>query len=183
MRRWRQNPLRLGAIAPSSRFLARAVVEASLPKAIAAPDIRVIELGSGTGIFTQELLRRGVRPEHITCVELDPELASYVQKKFPGIRVVCCSATELKEKLDHQRHSIHAIVSGLPMLAIGKEAQHTIMEGAHFFLAPQGIFAQFTYSLWSPITVRELSTPFHHERKSFVLWNLPPATVWSYTPN
>ncbi|MGH8023816.1 MAG: hypothetical protein ACRED1_09560 [Limisphaerales bacterium] len=61
---WFANPQGMGAVAPSSRNLARAMA-GWLPS---DPDSYVLELGPGTGVVTEALLRRGWSEEHVAAV-------------------------------------------------------------------------------------------------------------------
>ncbi|MGZ5939428.1 MAG: class I SAM-dependent methyltransferase, partial [Rhizomicrobium sp.] len=63
------SPRGVGAIAPSSPALARAVA-AQVDPAKPGP---ILELGPGTGAITKELLGRGVAPERLTLIEYDPD--------------------------------------------------------------------------------------------------------------
>ena len=58
IRSWLENPKLAGAIAPSGRFLARAMAHCVDP----AGEGPIVELGPGTGPVTQALLARGVAP-------------------------------------------------------------------------------------------------------------------------
>src|SRR5918912_3490011 len=65
--RWLKAPHRIGAVAPSSRFLARAMAR--------EVDVRgsglVVELGGGTGSITRALLDAGLAPDRLIVVERD----------------------------------------------------------------------------------------------------------------
>ena len=65
-RQWLKNPLRVAAISPSSRQLVRQMMT-QLPK----HSERVIELGGGTGVFTQALIDHGIAPSELLVLELN----------------------------------------------------------------------------------------------------------------
>src|SRR4051812_19294517 len=94
-RRYLERPLGIGAIAPSSRALARAMVEALAP----APGDTVVELGAGTGVFTRALLERGVAREKLVLVEFDEHFAKHLKQAFPGVEVIQGDARELPRLL------------------------------------------------------------------------------------
>jgi 16S rRNA A1518/A1519 N6-dimethyltransferase RsmA/KsgA/DIM1 with predicted DNA glycosylase/AP lyase activity len=50
---------------------------------------RIIELGPGTGAFTQTMLESGISAEGIDLVELDRSLAAFLSARFRGLRVHC----------------------------------------------------------------------------------------------
>src|SRR5437762_12621258 len=82
--RWLRPPHRIGAVAPSSRFLARAMAK---QVDIRGPDM-VIELGGGTGSVTKALLDAGVPAERLIVVERDARLYKMLRRRFPQLRVV-----------------------------------------------------------------------------------------------
>src|SRR5271165_3652579 len=84
---WMRDPLRTGAIAPSSRWLARLMTRSITPAS--AP---ILELGPGTGVFTRRVLTRGVAENQLTLVEYDRQFARVLERRFPQARVVCMNA-------------------------------------------------------------------------------------------
>ena len=78
---WIRNPLAIGALAPSSKSLAK----------LMAKDVgmgaRVVELGAGTGTVTAALLASGVAPGNLHLVER--ELACWGSKLIGFHRVFC----------------------------------------------------------------------------------------------
>lgn len=70
------NPKATGAILPSSRILAKAMVE----------DIRisidgcVVELGAGTGVMTKAMLQKGIHPSRIIAIEYSPALVAQLRE-------------------------------------------------------------------------------------------------------
>src|SRR5699024_2600263 len=78
---WLQNPLTVGAVAPSGRELAR------LMTAGVAPGARVVELGAGTGTLTQAILERGVHPADLHIVEQNESFAAMLRGRFPSCPV------------------------------------------------------------------------------------------------
>src|SRR5258705_1630949 len=78
-RQWLKNPIRVAAISPSSKQLARQMMSQLPP-----PCRRVIELGGGTGVFTQALLEHGIEPADMLVLELNEELHQHLVRLFPG---------------------------------------------------------------------------------------------------
>jgi len=56
------------------------------------PGDRVVEIGPGLGILTGALLRAGA---DLTVVELDRDLAAHLERRVPGLRVVCADAQKV----------------------------------------------------------------------------------------
>jgi phosphatidylethanolamine/phosphatidyl-N-methylethanolamine N-methyltransferase len=174
-RRWLKDPLKIGAIAPSSRELATAMARL-VPVGSTEP---VIELGGGTGVITQALLAAGIAPERLVVIERDEALHALLSERFPQVSVLLGDAAELAalvRPLGIGRAC--AIVSGLPLLAMREAVRDRIVEESFALLGPSGPFIQFTYGFASPIPRRRLGV--QGEVKSRVFNNLPPASVWLY---
>src|SRR5438552_18664004 len=93
--RWLKAPHHIGAVAPSSRFLARAMAT--------QVDLRrlepVIELGGGTGSVTKALLEAGLPVDRLIVIERDVRLYKMLRRRFPQLRIVLGDARHLVELL------------------------------------------------------------------------------------
>src|SRR5579885_907196 len=94
---WRMltRPKTVGAIAPSSRALGRAMAAEINP----SHQGFVLELGPGTGVGTAALIERGIAPERIVAVEYDPTFARLIASRFPGVTVIEGDAFALDQTL------------------------------------------------------------------------------------
>src|SRR5579862_8779302 len=102
------NPLRIGAVAPSSGALARLI--ASLVRLGSGEAI--LELGAGTGSVTRALLEIGVPRDRLYVIELDVRLHHYLQNRFPGVTVLRGDAASARELLPpHRVGRISTVVS------------------------------------------------------------------------
>jgi phosphatidylethanolamine/phosphatidyl-N-methylethanolamine N-methyltransferase len=199
LRRWLHNPMQVGAIAPSSRRLADAIA-GQVP--IDSPGW-VIELGGGTGVVTDALLRRGLAPARLVVIERDPLLHRHLVERFPHVRAILGDAAKLAEALrplgirppakgapakgqgtgngagnGASTGRVAAIISGLPLLSFPRPLQDEIVRGAFAFLAPGAPLLQFTYGPMSPIARDRLKIEGRVARR--VIGNLPPASIWVY---
>jgi phosphatidylethanolamine/phosphatidyl-N-methylethanolamine N-methyltransferase len=164
------SPKSIGAIAPSSPALARAMAAQILPGG------EVLELGPGTGVVTEALVKRGVAPGQLTLVEYDGELARHNAARFPGARVINGDAFQLERTLGHAR-AFRAIVSSLPLLNFPAAAREKLIGDIFARLEPGAPFVQFSYGLHSPVVPPQGATV----SRAAVIWlNLPPARVWVY---
>jgi phosphatidylethanolamine/phosphatidyl-N-methylethanolamine N-methyltransferase len=172
---WLKAPHRIGALAPSSRFLARAM---AIQVDIRRPEF-VIELGGGTGSVTKALLDAGVPPSRLIVVERDERLYKLLRRRFPQLRVVQGDATELVALLKPLGiKAASAVVSSLPLVSMSKRMREQIIDQAFHLLGEAGRFVQYTYSLSSPVAVRDLGL---RGRVAARVWlNFPPASVWNY---
>jgi len=169
------RPKNVGAIAPSSPALARAIAREINP-ALTGP---VLELGPGTGVVTEALIESGIAPERITAIEYDPDFAALVQKRFPKVRVVRGDAFDLTKTLG-SGEPFEGIVSGLPLLNHPVERRQALIKGALARLGPGATYVQFSYGTRPPIEPPAGATV----KRAAVIWlNLPPARVWVYRRN
>lgn len=179
-RQWLKNPLSVAALSPSSKQLARLMVR-ELP----ANAKTVIELGGGTGVFTQAMLDHGVDPQRLLVVELNEELHQFLRDRFPRVQMVCGDARELpvlaRQLAFPADGAVDAVVSGLGLLSMPRTLQRDILRAAFAVLAPEGRMIQFTYGPVSPVpreTLDELGLTVR--RGGFAWWNIPPASVFVY---
>jgi phospholipid N-methyltransferase len=180
-RQWLRNPRAIAALSPSSRQLAKLMID-QLP----AGARHIVELGGGTGVFTQALLDHGIEPDRLLVVELNEELHQLLRQRFPAVRVICGDAQELKTIVsDHAFASdggVDAVVSGLGMLSMSRATQRAILEGVFGVLRANGHFIQFTYGPASPVSRDILNELGLAVTRAGVAWlNVPPATVYVYT--
>jgi phosphatidylethanolamine/phosphatidyl-N-methylethanolamine N-methyltransferase len=166
------RPKNVGAIAPSSPALARAIAREVDP-AVPGP---VLELGPGTGVITEALLERGIEPDRITAIEYDPDFARLVSRRFPKVHVVRGDAFDLAKTLGNGE-PFAGIVSGLPLLNHPLERRRALIQGALARLKPGAPYVQFSYGTRPPIEAPAGATV---KRTALILLNLPPARVWVY---
>lgn len=180
-RQWLKSPLSIAAISPSGRQLARQML-AELPEGAR----RVIELGGGTGVFTQALVDHGIVPSDLLVLELNAELHQHLSRRFSDAHVVCGDARELRDVATACGYlgggPAEAVVSGLGLLSMGKATQAGILQAAFDVLAPAGRFIQFTYGPGCPVPREVLESLGLSARRASVAWrNVPPATVFVFT--
>jgi phosphatidylethanolamine/phosphatidyl-N-methylethanolamine N-methyltransferase len=168
-----RNPRQVSAIAPSSPFLARAMA-----RSLGPATGRIVEFGPGTGSLTRGILNSGVRPEDLTCFELDPDFAATLRRTFPGVTIHHAGADHAA---DHVAPGVGAVVSGLPLLSMPAPVVTAIVGAAFRILKPGAPYIQFTYGPKPPVpeSVQE-ALGLRAERGPHVLLNLPPARVYLF---
>src|SRR5262245_60336597 len=119
-----REPASVGALVPSSRWLAQAMVqECDLTNAET-----VVELGPGTGSFTDLILKRIGRNTVFLALELNAENAHGLQRRFPSVAVYNDSAEHLEQYLvRHGSQKADCIISGLPWGNMSERLQERIM--------------------------------------------------------
>lgn len=171
---WVSAPRRVAAIAPSSQALA-----ALITRGVSVHDAPVIELGAGTGVFTRQLIARGIPQEQLALVEFGSNFAHGLRAAFPATRVLCMDAARLGDIELFDGKEAGAVVSGLPLLSMPPLQVARILKAAFTHLRPGGAFYQFTYGPRCPVPRAILERFGLHAR--FVggtLANLPPAAVF-----
>lgn len=169
-----RDPSRIGAVAPSGRSLAN-LITADLT----AFDKPIIELGPGTGAFTQVLIERGVAEHHLVLVEADPAFAQTLKVRFPRARVLAMDATHLLDLADLFDEPAGAVVSGLPLVSTPVDKVRLILEGAFRHLRPGGAMYQFTYFPRCPVPGQAMhDMSLEAVRIGYALANVPPAFVY-----
>lgn len=173
LRSWLNDPLAVGAVAPSGRALAR-----SMSREL-SPGHRVVELGPGTGIVTREILARGVLPGDLVLVERCEGFAEHLEREHPAVTVLRGDATEPQAGLAPLRGTFDFIVSGLPLVLFSREQKLRLLEECFGLLREQGALIQFTYGGRCPVARRDL------ERRGlfakcigFIALNMPPAFIY-----
>src|SRR5690348_8102561 len=104
----------VGAIAPSSRYLAHAML-GPLPLRTARI---VVEVGPGTGAMTQALLELIPRDATLLALEINPRFSKYLKARIPDRRLVVINGSaEMLEKEVHRRgyERVDAVVSSLAL--------------------------------------------------------------------
>jgi phosphatidylethanolamine/phosphatidyl-N-methylethanolamine N-methyltransferase len=170
-----RHPRRIGAVAPSSRSLARLMSRGVELR----PGGIVLEIGAGTGVVTEALLDAGVPPEKLFVVELDQRLHEYLTLRFPGVTVLHGDAATVDNLLPAEYvGKVSTVVSSLPVRAMSFDLQRRIVEATFKSLEPSGVFIQFTYPPLSPLPTKELGLAA--EKRGRIWLNLPPAAVWHF---
>jgi phosphatidylethanolamine/phosphatidyl-N-methylethanolamine N-methyltransferase len=176
---------------PSSRFLASALLKAIDFRAASV----IVELGVGTGAITKEILRR-LKPNAVLLgLDLNPAFVTHVGRTTRDRRFIPIlgHAEQLGNLLS--RYGIgraDAIVSSLGLTSMHASQRSTIMTQAAAHLTRDGVLTQYQYlhAKGKPNWVSALGLPRFAEKEFLrahfrdvaserVIWNLPPACVYT----
>lgn len=179
-----RSPRAVGAIAPSSRALARVMVrEMGLAEARA-----VCEYGPGTGAFTGAILSAMGPGALYFAIEQSPRMAAALRARFPGACVFERSAEEVEAIASELGvDQLDAVLCGLPWAAFDEALQDRLLGPLLRILRPGGKFATFAYNqgLLLPAGRRfraKLRRHFARVEETPTVWrNLPPAFVYRCT--
>jgi phospholipid N-methyltransferase len=174
LREWLTAPLRVGAVFPSGATLARAMTADIGPESG-----NVIELGPGTGVFTQALIERGVPERRLALIEAGPDFATLLDVRFPDARIFWMDASRLRRLQLFGGEQAGAVVSGLTLLSMKPRKIFAILEGAFGHLRPGGAFYQVAYGPRCPVPRPLLDRlGLKAKRVGWALANVPPASVY-----
>ena len=163
------------SVTPSSKRAARSMV-----RGLDLGKMKyVVELGPGTGVFTDILTDRLSQDCKVLLIELEESYIENLQTKYDNrFEVVQCSACELENLLkDRGIEHVDLIISGLPFnmpervkIKLQKTLQSLTNKGT--------TMRWFTYFPW---LMKKHYRQFNLRKACFVLWNFPP--MWIYTVN
>jgi phospholipid N-methyltransferase len=172
LRAFAASPRTVGAVLPTSRRAVRDMLDmADVPGAAL-----VVELGAGTGVYTEQVLAR-LRPDaRLIALEIDPDLVRLLSERFddPRVTVACDSAENLLEHVAPGTADV--LVSGLPFTSLPAPVRSRILEAMPRALAPYGTALVLQYS---PLVQSELHRLFASVHRRISLLNVPPAFLFA----
>ncbi|MGE4373304.1 MAG: class I SAM-dependent methyltransferase [Xanthobacter sp.] len=172
---WITNPLKTGAVSPSSPGLARMMASYLDPHS----EGPIIELGPGTGPVTKALLERGFAPERLYLIEYNPEFCALLRQRYPGVTVIQGDAYAMDKTLNGCLPARAAgVISSLPLFTMPVEERHRMVNEAFDLCHPGSPFVQFTYAVVTPVPL--VTGKIEGQVSPRVWMNVPPARVWVY---
>jgi phospholipid N-methyltransferase len=171
LRRFLRDPRGTGAVAPATRMLASSVAAAAFQAFhhhARDADLRLLELGAGTGALTHELAH--LQP---VLVEKDEAWAALLRLRFPTLEVRQECAVASLAALEEPA----GVVTSIPLLnnpqsaALKEALQARYAEGLLKFCV------LYTYGFGNPLAAAGFR---EGRRAAFVPRSLPPAHVWVY---
>jgi len=165
----------VGALAPSSRFLASKMLN-HLPLKEAKI---IIELGPGTGVFTEKIIEKMGAETQLIVIELNDTFFEALEKKIShkNVHLKHGSAEEISKYLKELGfEKADLIISSLPLAVFPSTLRLTILSAIKTHLSQAGQFVQFQYSLQSR---RALKKIFTSVKLKFTPLNFPPAFVYT----
>ncbi len=177
------NPLAVGAIAPSSPNLAKAMLH-NLP--LHSEDT-ILELGPGTGAFTHFIRASLPNAEHYVGIELEPRFVHLLEREFPDLHFITGNAEQAFSLYQQtQLKAPSVIISGLPFASFRRQVQDRIVNNIHQLMSAGSVFRTFqyvhAYALPSAVRFRHTMDELFatHQRSQVLFNNLPPAYVLTW---
>ncbi|WP_052339765.1 class I SAM-dependent methyltransferase [Gorillibacterium massiliense] len=176
IRQYAHRPRIVGAVAPSSKYLAGKMVE----------DIDfghaeyIVEYGPGTGVFTEKLLAKRKPHTVIILVEYNSIFYSMLKEKYgrePNVHIIHDSAEHIDKYLAQYGISqVDYFVSGLPFASLSAAVSSGILAKSQQYLKEDGKFITFQYTL---LKKGLISRYFGEIRIKREIRNFPPAYVFN----
>jgi len=161
-------------VAPSGRALASLIT-----REIDRASGKVLELGPGTGIFTECLVTRGVDQCDLTLIEQNPGFARLLKKRFPRATILEIDAATLGLIRPPQGDLFGAAVCGLGLRNMPVGQIEAIIRSAFSRMLPDATLYLFTYGRRCSVPVEVLERlDLVAEHSGTALLNLPPASVY-----
>lgn len=165
--------IEFGAIAPSSKFLARKMVS----QIKLADNLTVVELGPGSGVITREILDRLPLSGKVFAIEINKELSNKLRDTFsdPRLTILTGNALDIVDLLrENGVARADYILSGLPIGSFSKLNQIELLKKIKQCLSDGGAYVQFHYFLVSLGNIKKVF------QKVSLIWeplNIPPAFI------
>jgi phospholipid N-methyltransferase len=180
-----RRPRVVGALAPSSRHLARKIVQGIDWTAVGT----VVEYGPGTGVFTEMILAKMRPGTRLIGIEISQRFIDILDRRFPELRVYHDSVKNVQAVCRGEAiEQVDAIVSGLPWATFSEQDQDDFLEATLAVLKPGGQFTTFAYlqGLLLPAArrfKRKLRRHFAKVECREIAWgNIPPAMIYRCRP-
>ncbi|WP_297438051.1 class I SAM-dependent methyltransferase [uncultured Clostridium sp.] len=169
-----KNPRKVGAVAPSSRYLASKMLgEIDFENARC-----IVEYGPGTGAFTEQLLARASENTKIILIEVNEDFYRRLNKLYghkKNVAVLNESAENIDEILvRYNITNVDYIISGLPFASLPREVSDKILTKTAEILDKSGQFITFQYSLAKKRLFDEFFGSINTDK---TYRNIPPAYV------
>lgn len=169
-----RNPKEVGSVLPSSRFLARRVLECG---DVAKARV-VVELGPGTGVLTGQILEHMPTDGKLVAVEILPEFAKLLRESWddPRITVFEGSSADLERALAEAGEvQADLVVSGIPFSTLEGGVGRRTLEAAKRVLGENGRFVAYQFRS----AVRRIAEPvFGPAETHSGFWNIPPMKIY-----
>ena len=170
-----EGPKQVGAILPTSAVTAKVMASVIDPQST----LPVLELGPGTGAITKAILKL-VAPERLTSIEFSTPFFQHLSSTFPGVNFINGDAFDLETTLGPQKdQQFDCVVSAIPLLNFPMQQRIELIEDILTRIAPGRPVVQISYGPISPVAAKPES--YTIRRLDFVVRNIPPAQIWTYT--
>jgi phospholipid N-methyltransferase len=169
----RRNPRTIGAILPASRALARAMARSAVK---GRPESGIVEIGAGSGVVTDALVRLSDGRRPIKAVEANGALAARLQRRLPQVDVFAGMFEDVYEDIFAGLEGA-VVVSSVPLFSLDEKSRAAYLAALGTAIERGWIsrFVQYTY--WPVLPWAEAKT-LCGLRPKLITLNCPPAWIW-----
>jgi phosphatidylethanolamine/phosphatidyl-N-methylethanolamine N-methyltransferase len=174
LRQFLLNPLQVGAVVPSSKYLTESMfVDIELNR------VRTyVEYGPGTGRFTEHAFDRLPALKRSILFEINPAFQDFLRESYPKAEIYHGPKDLLVPLVD----KVDLVVSGLPFTNIPWNVSEQTLSETLTMLKPGASFRTFLYAHnfllpKNQKLYRYLKAHFRHVTLRLVMRNVPPAVV------
>jgi len=179
-----KNPLKVGAVAPSSADLARKMLDGI----VADKDNVVIELGVGTGAITKHISEILPDDKSYLGIELDKSMIASLKVRYPEMNIVQGNACDMSViHKDSGLGKVSYILCCLPFVTLPEEVAAQVLSEIEKYMEQGCLFRAFQYAhgYYTPSAIRlrkfMRDRYGNSKRSKLVAKNVPPAytLTWS----
>lgn len=186
------NPCSIGSIFPSSFSLVEGITSKIPARSHKGPPQMYLDIGAGTGSFTDEIVRK-MRPiDHLDVVEYDSDLCKLLRRKFHHLKNVTVHEISIIDFNPGRKYDV--IVSGLPVTVFPPHLATKALNKYEELAKPGGSLSYFEYfvvpkiikailcgkaceDFCSVIQLKENFAERFKAVKDSALLNVPPARI------
>lgn len=163
----------VGAVSPSSKFLG----EKMLVNVDFSKEKTIVELGPGTGVFTDLIISRLAPDAKLLVFELNDNFFHSLNDRITDerVQIIHDSAEHINKYLESDQKA-DVIISSLPLMVFSQELREDVVNESYDCLKSGGQYIQFQYSTQSK---KILQSKYKDVSIKFTVKNLPPAFVYT----
>ncbi|BBF43082.1 ribosomal RNA adenine dimethylase domain protein [Lachnospiraceae bacterium KM106-2] len=169
-----KHPSKVGAVAPSSRYLAEQMMETINFNRCQC----IVEYGAGTGVFTKEIIKRKKEDTLFLVIEENEVFYRELLQQFgeyENVRIIHGKAEQVDQYLkQYDQSKADYIVSGIPFASLPKVVSNQILRKTETVLGGKGVFITFQYTMFKKKLFERYFTVRRYKK---VYRNVPPANV------
>lgn len=172
-----KNPTKVGAILPSSKYLAECMVsEIDFLNCEC-----IVEYGAGTGVFTEKIISRKKEETKLLVFEKNKSFYDHLSNLYKcqkNVIIINDGAENLKNYLSiYKIKNVGFIVSGLPFASLPKELSNNILQTTKDVMNNKSKFITFQYMKIKKGLFLKYFDNIDIDR---VYLNMPPAYVFRF---
>lgn len=171
LREFVESPRKIGSVTPSSKYLTNKMLKKLPWNKIES----IVELGAGTGVFTQYIIDHKQAGCKVVAVEQDKVLYERLMMNHPSLLMGREAENLVYILYKHKMGNVDCIVCGIPFANLAKDDRERIISAASGSLKRGGTFVMFQYSLQMRSMLKRYFSEVHI---GLELRNFPPAFVY-----